>query len=307
MGAPAPTPPRGKKRLVLSVLALLLLLVIAGGGVAAYQLTRPKPILNLTSIYAVGSMPAGAATTVFHIAGSQFAGNSAVSFLLDGKPEPGNLTIQSTSNGAIQGEMTVTTDWALGKHLLTAKDASGDVTLVGKSVFIVAQGEAGTPGPNGAPADDTPSFSMSLTVHAHSKDTGQDSSYPYSLVVTGQPDPAGGTVCSPGRDTNQPQSFNGTTSGHKYRETFVVQCSGTYKGGKITYTQTVTSDKVVYDTGLTCATTGPYVNQELDGSFTSATEVSGTLSSGAATFTCNNGRSGTSNGMDGTWSGSISS
>jgi len=301
-----PAPRRGKK-VALIVIAILVLLGAGGTGAAYFLLLRPRPIVTVTSKYTVGTTPAGAATTTLHLTGSQFASNSAVSFLLDGQPEPGHQSLQSDANGALAGDLTITADWALGPHTLTAKDASGNLTAQGKAIMIVAQGQANTPGPKGAPADDTPSFTINLTVQAHDKDTGQNGSYPYTLVITGQPDPAGGKVCNPEIDTGKLQTNRGTAGGLRYTETYIDTCSGTYKGGKLTYTQTFTNYKLVYSNGLTCRATAPIVNQELDGSFTSATAISGTLSSSKATFNCSNGRSVTLQGVDGTWTGSLSS
>jgi hypothetical protein len=300
---PMQPPPRRGKRTALILLVLLILLGAGGGG--AYLFLRSRPVITVTSQYMVGTTPAGAATTHLHLTGTQFASHSAVSFLLDGQPEPGHQAFQSNANGALAGDLAVTADWPLGQHSLTAKDASGNTTVLGKTIVIVAQGEANTPGPKGAPADDTPSFKLDLVIKAHSKDTGQNETDSYTLMITGQPDPAGGKVCNPARDTGQPKTVTGTTDGLKYTETATVQCSGTYKGGKITYTETVISDKVDYSNGVSCAATAPFVQIELDGSFTSATQASGTLGGGTPTIACSNGRSITLQGFDGTWTGSI--
>jgi hypothetical protein len=297
-------PPSGRgKKTALIALVVVLLLGAVGSG-AAYFFLRSSPVITVTSKYMVGTTPAGAASTTLHLTGAQFAAHSAVSFLLDGQPEPGHQIFQSDANGTLNGDLTVTTDWALGQHSLTAKDASGNTTLQGKTIVVVTQGAANTPGPKGAPADDV-SFTIHLTVHSHDKDTGQKNTYAYTLAVTGQRDPAGGKVCNPRYDTGKPQTQKGTSGGLRYTETFTITCSGTYKTGHLTYTQTFTSDKIVFSNGVTCKATAPYVNQELDGSFTSATSISGTLSSGAPTFNCSNGRSVALQGVDGTWAGSL--
>ena len=200
-------PPRRSKKTALIVLLVIVLLAAVGGG-AAYLFIGSRPTIAVTSKYMVGTTPAGAATTTLHVSGSKFAPHSAVSILLDGQPDPGHEIFQSDASGAIGGNLTITSAWPLGQHSLTAKDASGSTTLQGDTIVIVAQGAANTPGPKGAPADDS-SFTIKLTVHSHSKDTGQKSAYPYTLVVTGQPDPAGGTVCNPEQDTGQPHNSNG--------------------------------------------------------------------------------------------------
>ncbi|HLW03900.1 MAG TPA: hypothetical protein VKT82_34955 [Ktedonobacterales bacterium] len=299
-----PEPPRRSKKTALVVLLVIVLLAAVGGG-AAYLFLGSKPTITVTSKYTVGTTPAGAASTTLQVNGLKFAPHSAVSFLIDGQPEPGHEIFQSDASGAVQGNLTVTSAWPLGQHSLTAKDASGNTTFQGKTVAIVTQGEAGTPGPKGAPADDTPSFTIHATVHSHSKDSGQNISYPYSLVVTGQPDPAGGKVCS-SQDTGKLQTNKSTSNGLRVTETYVPTCSGTYKSGKITYTETFSNYKLAFSNGVTCTVAAPFINQELDGSFTSATSISGTLSSDTPTITCSNGNSVTSKGVDGTWAGSIS-
>ncbi|HEY7355789.1 MAG TPA: hypothetical protein VH590_04950, partial [Ktedonobacterales bacterium] len=289
---------RGKKT-ALIVLVVVLLLGAAGSG-AAYLFLRSRPIIGVTSKYMVGTTPAGAASTTLRVTGAQFAAHSAVSFLLDGQPEPGNQIFQSDASGALSGDLTITANWPVGQHTLTARDASGKSTFQGKPIVIVTPGAANTPGPKGAPADDA-SFTIHVTVHSHNKDTGQKITFSDTLVVTGQPDPEGGTVCSPKTDTGKPQTQKETSNGLRFTETFTIICSGSYKGGKLTYTQTYTSDKIVYSNGVTCKAAAPYVNQKLGGSFTDATSISGTLSSSTLTVICSNGLSQTFKGVDGTW------
>ena len=298
-----PLPGRGKK---VALILLIILVLLGGGGAAAYLFIQSRPVIAVTSKYLVGTTPAGAATTSLHVTGTKFAARSAVSFLLDGQPEPGHRIFQSDASGALKGDLPITVGWALGQHTLTAKDASGNTTILGKTIAIVAQGEAGTPGPNGAPADAT-SFTINLIIHQHDNNSGQDYTGTDSLVITGQPDPAGGTVCNPKTDTGQTQTLKGTSNGLRYTQTFIETCSGTYKGGKITYTQTVPSLKIDFSNGVTCTATAPFVNQELDGSFTNATNLSGTLSSSTVSLTCTNGNSNTLTFPPGTWTGTLSS
>ena len=301
---PMPPPPgRGKKA---ALILLVLLVLLAGGGGAAYLFIQSKPAITVTSKYMVGTTPAGSATTSLHVTGAKFAARSAVSFLLDGQPEPGHRIFQSDASGALKGDLPITAQWALGQHNLTARDASGKTTLLGKTIAIVPQGQAGTPGPNGAPADST-SFTINVIIQAHDNNTGKDETDPDTLVVTGQPDPAGGTVCNPHIDTDQPHTETGTADdGTKFTLVETGHCSGTYKGGKITYKETFSDSQVTYGNGLTC-TIATFVNQELDGSFTSATELSGTLSSDPLTFTCSNGKTVTFKAATGTWTGTIAS
>jgi hypothetical protein len=90
-------------------------------------------------------------------------------------------------------------------------------------------------------------------VHVQDAGTGKQlGSYSETLLVTGKPDPTGGTVCQ-SVDDGQPFTYIGNAdNGITYRETYTLSCSGTYKGGKLSYTETTTSDKAVYSDGVSC-------------------------------------------------------
>lgn len=306
--APTMAPPTPKKGngLKIAIIALVVLVILGGGGAAAYLLTRPKPVITVTSNYKVGTTPAGSTGTSFHFTGTDFSGNSAVTFLLDGNPAPGASTAQSDDKGNVTADLKVTSDWTTGNHTLSAKDASGYVPQTTYSVTIVPQGQADTPGPNGAPPDDTPSFTINATVSPQDAVTGQQfQDFRDTLTVTGKPDPAGGTVCDQRYDTNQPVTQTGTTSsGVGYVLTYIATCSGTYKGGMLTYTETATSYQIAFANGLNCRANVPFVNQDLTGSFSDANTLSGTYKSDAVTINCSNGQSIQGNPQKGTWTGS---
>lgn len=296
---PGQTPPQKRSNgLRIAVIILVVLVVLGGGGGAlAYFLTRPKPVItvtsqfpqNCTSTNPTGGTPAGATGTKFHVTGQKFSGSSAITFLLDGQPAPGAQAVESDANGNVTADLTVTANWQTGNHTITARDASDYTTNTGQAITIVAQGEAGTPGPNGAPPD-CKSFTLSVQVQRTDAANGdQLNSFKDTLQVTGQQDPAGGKVCGQD-DDGQPHAFNGSdSSGNKFTETLVFQCSGSYKSGKISYKETATSDKYVFSDGFSCTASGPYTFQELDGSFSSSTEVSGTYSADSVTYICSSG------------------
>jgi hypothetical protein len=299
MAPPARPSHRGRN---IALILVLLVLVLGGASGITYVLTRPKPVIDVTSQYTSGSSLVGSTGTTFHIRGTQFSSNSTITFLLDGQQTPGSQTVVSDTNGAFAINLAVTAQWTAGKHTLTARDAGGYETRVGQSILIVNQGEAGTPGPNGAPADDTQSFALHVTVQRQGAQAATE-----TLTITGQPDPAGGTVCNKSIDNGQPHTGTGTDGqGHTFKETTVLKCSGTYKTGKITYTETVTSDQIVFDAGPTCTLVAPFTDQQLTGSFTDATHASGTFSSEAAIYNC--GQSGVLpiTPQSGTWSGTSS-
>ena len=257
------------------ILIVILLILGGGGGIAGYILTRPKPVITVTSTYLAGTTPAGATDTSFHVAGTDFTGNSTVSFLIDGIPLPGGQTAESDSNGAISATLNVTDAWATGNHTLTAKDAAGYLTKAGFAFTIVAQGDDKTPGPNGAPTNSA----------SGSVDARYSTSSSITLTITGGSD-TGGKVCA-SEDDGQPHATNGTDdNGDTYVDTSTYSCSGTYVSGKLSYTETTTAEKLVYSDGLVCDLTSPTVDLRLNGTFTSGTDVNGDASSDKATFSC---------------------
>jgi pSer/pThr/pTyr-binding forkhead associated (FHA) protein len=301
---PAPVQPKSSNRfkVLLIVLSIVLVLGAGGGGIAAYLLTRPQPVMSVTSNYNVGSTTAGSTGTILHVSARSFSGSSAITFLLDNAPVASGQNVSSDADGNVKADLTITTAWAVGNHTLIAKDASGYTTKVGVPVAIVPQGQAHTPGPNGAPPDDM-SFTLKANVQVQDAGTGQQSrSITETLIVTGKPDPSGGTVCQ-SVDDGQPHNYIGNTgNGITYRETYVWSCSGTYKGGKLTYIETTTSDKVDFSNGLSCQAHTPYVFQHLEGTFTSQNTISGTLTTDSITVDCNQGVGTTQlNARNGSW------
>ncbi len=290
---PAVPPKKSNLKTILIVLVVILVLAGGGGGTALYFATRPQPVISVTSKYSVGATPAGATSTTFAVSGHDFSGTSAITFLLDNAPIPGGQTAQSDSNGNVSATFTVTDAWTVGNHTLTAKDAGGYTTKVGKAITIVPPGQANTPGPNGAPTDSA-NITISGEVNAGS------SSGTITLTVNG------GKVCRD-LDDGQPHVHTGTSSGVGYSETTIHTCSGTYKSGKLSYTETATSDKIVFDNGLTCTAHVPYVSAHLEGAFTSATSINGTYSEDTIVVDCNMGVGSQSfNANTGTWTGTAS-
>jgi hypothetical protein len=135
-----------------SAKAIVFVVVVAGGiATAAHFLSRPQPLISITSNYKMGNTLAGATGTILHISGQKFSSNSAITFLLDGHVAPGNPGTRSDANGNVSADVTITNAWSVGTHTLTARDASNYSTNNSVSVTIVQPGQANTPGPNGAP------------------------------------------------------------------------------------------------------------------------------------------------------------
>ncbi len=245
----------------------------------------PQPVLMVTSKYTADSIPAGSTSTSFNVSGKRFAPNATVTLLLDGSLAPGSQPVQSDARGHMQVTLTVTESWPLGNHQLTARDSQGNSTRASVPLTIVHQGEAGTPGPNGAPTDSA-SFVLSFMFQVTDTLTGM--SYPVYdyLEITD------GKVCQ-SEDDGKPHmssgdivNSSGNSEGITYQETVIMTCSGSYKGGKLTYTETVTSDRVELSNGVVCVGVTPYRAQVLSGTFSDSLHISGTWSSDKVTYNC---------------------
>ena len=299
-----PQPPQRQSRtgLRIAVIILLILVVLGGGGGVAYVLTRPKPTISVTSTYHRGTTPAGANSTTLTVSGSKFSSNSTITFLLDGQPAPDTQTSLSDSQGNVNVDLKISANWGVGSHTLTARDGSNYTTQQGAAVLIVNPGDAHTPGPNGSPPDDM-SFLFDATISAQDALTGETfNPFTEHLSVTGQADPAGGKVCNPTDDDGNPHDLTGQdSSGNSFTETFIWTCTGTYKGGNITYTETATKDEIVFKDGFTCTAQTPYVYEHLEGAFTNATSLNGTYKDDSVTYNCSDGKPQQINPEKGTW------
>jgi hypothetical protein len=266
------------------MLVVATVLVVAAGGIAAavHFLARPQPLISITSNYKVGNTPAGANGTILHISGQQFSSNSAITFLLDGHVAPGNPGTRSDSNGNFTTTMTITNAWSAGSHTLTARDASNDSTKNSVSVTIVQPGQSNTPGPNGAPPDDA-TFTLNIPAQGRITTVNQPfTNNEEALLITGHPDPAGGTVCLNRDNGQQFSSSYVANNGTPFTETFSFSCKGSYKSGKISYTETLLTDVITFTdgSGISCTLISPQLNQQVTGSYTGNGTFTGTWTYG---------------------------
>lgn len=313
--------------------AMLLVLSATGAGIT-YVLTRPQPRISVTSAYQMGKVPVGSATTTLQVEGRQFAANSAITVLLDGQPAPGSQIVPSDEKGSFEADLTITAKWELGAHQLTARDMNGNVTKSGVNMQVVRQGAAHTPGLNGAPADDTTRFMLYLTIVPQGNESngiafapvvfggGGSGGGPVMLTIQGRPDPAGGSVCDPQNDDGQPHTIDysavsqvivlpdGSTvnvsnffSNGLQKQTTEYTCSGTYQGGKISYTETNPIYQETYINGVTCSLTAPRIVYQLQGAFVSPGIASGTYTVPASSVPCSNGSAEQTGAETGTWTG----
>ena len=294
------------------MLVVTTVVVVAAGGIgaAAYFLSRPQPLISISSNYQVGNALAGANGTILHISGQKFSSNSAITFLLDGHVAPGNAGARSDSNGNFSADVTITDAWSVGTHTLTARDASNHSTKNSVSVTIVQPGQANTPGPNGAPPDDA-SFALGSSLQGQVIGLNQSFSRMLALVITGHPDPAGGSVCEALDDGKVHFYTNNSTldNATPYNKNAAYTCKGSYKGGKVTFDRTTLSEVDTF-TYTRCTLNGPHPDLEMTGTYTSNGTFTGTFNRDAipqSDFACTNGYSSRSYyNVQGTWTGTVS-
>ena len=302
-GPPYTPPPEQKKtknqlKILFIALAALIVLAAAGGSIFAYVVTRPQPFISANSQYQVDMTPAGSTSTEFRVTGHKFSSNSSITFLLGDSVAPGNAAAQSDNDGNVTTTLTVTKDWPLGDHTLKARDANGYTTKDGAALKIVAQGQAHTPGPDGAPPDDQ-SFTVNATYLIQQANQ-------IELNVSGHPDPNGGSVCTSTFGTDGVQNTtHGKDNIGTYTDTYTMTCSGTYKGGKLSLTETLSNETYTYTNGVVCTEPAPFVYRHFEGTFSNATNISGSYKSDSETYNCTQGDSLVYNALQGTWTGLI--
>jgi hypothetical protein len=292
-----------------AIIAIVVVLILGASGILLRFLpTTLTPTISVTSTYQDGGTPAAADGTDIHVKGKNFAANSAVSFLLDSMPVTGSA--QSDAKGNIAVDLTVATSWTTGRHTLTASDANKNTTATGVTLKIVQPGEASTPGPYGAPANNA---TFSVEVNAQMQDDADKTHYAshFTLNITGHPDPNGGTVCSPGDDRSPQEtsipdvSADGTT----YAEVSTYTCSGTYQAGKITYNETLQTRTISATSGASCTLNKPLSSYtQVTGTYNSQKEFSGTVTFSSipvTQFTCKDLEY-TPASATGTWTGTAS-
>jgi len=314
---PTPAPKQRRGGLVMGV-ALLLIVVLVGSTLAGLGfagigplgcfLAHRTPQITVTSVYQVNNTPAGSSGTTLHFSGQGFCADSSISFLLDGRPAPNTQSSLSDATGNLRATLDISANWPLGTHILSAQDAGGHTPQSGQAVVIVTQGAAHTPGPNGSPPDDA-SFTLNVTIHHMDTITGkQYTDFTHILIITGRPDPQGGLVCQ-SQDDGQTHSFAGVDdTGAAYTNYSIWTCQGSYKGGKLSYIETVTTNYSTYASGATCTSQTPFINEQLDGAFTSTTTISGTFSKAGYSNTCQpSGRTQQYDPQSGTFTATITS
>lgn len=286
--------------LALGIIALAVATAVAS-GIMAYMLTRPhpQPAISVASAYTVGTNPAGSQGTMLHIRGQKFSSNSAITFLLDGRIAPDAPRVASDHNGNLSVNLPIPAAWSPGRHLLGARDAAHYSSKKGAVIEVVLPGQANTPGPNGAPPDDA-SFSMNISQNTPIQEQYNGSNGSPSnaepLAITGHADPAGGSVCK-ARDNGQPQTYDGTTSdGLSDTQVATFSCTGTYKGGRVSYTETLLSDVVTVSyqgDSYVCHLLTSGVNEQLSGTYTTSSSFSGTITYSSfpqSDFSCTTGQ-----------------
>lgn len=298
--------PRSGKVMIIALLVLVLILAASAGSYTYYTVTRPKPVMTISSLYHVDKVPAGSQGTRIQVQGNGFTPSSPITLLVDQVP----LKIQgikSDEQGRLKTEIEVSGNWKPGKHSLLAKDKDGYMPQQAASFLVVKQGQAHTPGPHGSPPDDA-SYKLKVKLDMVNEFGNKvNTDIDFILIVTGKPDPAGGSVCSEDADgkphvKNYPKQFNMTT-------TTIYSCEGTYKAGRIDYTQMITDVKMVFagysnETNV-CVNKGEaFLYHHLIGTFNDAKTITGTLARPHHELICDRkGARGIYYALNGTWKG----
>lgn len=126
-------------------------------------------------------------------------------------------------------------------------------------------------------------------------------SFSLKLIVTGSAD--GGKVCPVNYDGNPHTQQRPDNHNVIVTDTQVYTCNGTYKDGHLSLTDTLLSEKITYPDGRICTTNGTSGVENWQGTFTSATSVSGSFSWQPAQYICNQGTFTDNSGGPGTWIG----
>lgn len=290
------------------IIAVIAAVVLGTLGVLVPHLLPHHPTMSVGSPYNAQGMPVGASGTTLQVQGQGFSANSPIKFQLDSAPLQTQQT-QSDSNGNVTVELAVTSAWGIGRHTLAAIDGS-NVATKGIEIEIVQPGQSNTPGPNGAPSNDA-SFTIQLTIQGRSFTEDPDLPQTYTLIVTGHPDPEGGTVCA-SRDGGTPITAPGTSvnSDVTYTKIATYSCSGTYKDGMISYAETIQTQTVNYSDGFSCSLTRPQPLLQITGSYTNDHNFSGSVTEIAfndpSLYTCNTAGSAFNAADSGTWTGTVS-
>jgi hypothetical protein len=302
-----PADPRSRLlRTLLIALTALLVLILIGSAIGFYQLTRPQPVVAVSSQYLSGTTPTGAASTSFHVLGYKFSSNSPITFLLDNNPLSPQPSVRSDDDGNFKADVPVTSNWSVGSHKLTARDSGSYLAKNVADVMIVNPGEASTPGPNGAPPDNA-RFTLKIKITTVDN---PPKTYTTFLTVSNQSGQNSGTVCDPITDTGEPRTTNGTLDNNTtYKNTVTYSCKGSYQAGKFSYTETGTNLKEDFSDGVSCQSTSSFTAEQLTGTFSSGNTASGTYNAPAYPLNCNKGGANpatiNTTASNGTWTGTI--
>jgi hypothetical protein len=290
------------------IIAVVAAVVLGASGILASHLFPHQPTMSVGSAYNAPGGPVGAAGTTLHVHGQGFAANSPITFQLD-SASLNTPQMQSDGNGNLTTDLAVTSAWSIGRHTLTAHDTNNAATK-GVEIEIVQPGQSNTPGPNGAPADDA-SFTIQLNIQGTAFTNDPFLPNPYTLIVTRHPDPEGGTVCA-SRDDGTSTSGQGdnVSNNGTYTQTATYSCSGTYKGGKVSYSEILQTHTMTFSSGSTCNLSSPQPLLQITGSYTNEHNFSGSVtefSIDSSLYACTPaGSSGWNVGETGTWNGTVS-
>ncbi len=178
------------------------------------------------------------------------------------------------------------------------------LAVIGTSAGVVTIAVKSSSGQNPLTLTNTASFTVMADIHTvdglnHPREIKE------TLIVRN------GTVCQ-AQDTGKQRTVSGGfeefTFGVPYQEKVTTKCQGTYQDGKLSYTQTALYLENDFKKGFityTCHADVPLVLQQLTGSLTSSTAISGSFQADASSYGCQLGYAAHFPVKNGTWTGTV--
>ncbi len=191
----------------------------------------------------------------------------------------------------------------LQAKIITAIVALGVIGTTGGVVYVTTtRGQDGAVASYVGPAN---SANFMLAVDIKTVDgLGHAREFQETLIVKN------GSVCQARDDGKLHTLSNGYIQvidglGTPYQEKLTARCQGAYQNGKLTYTETVSYLENDFPADIICDAHTPLVLQQLSGTFTSATKISGSFSAAPSSYMCSLGYQASFPKKDGSWSGNV--
>lgn len=290
---------RSRLRTTLTIITTIVLSALISYAILSF--TIPQPTLTVQSDYHRTGLAAGSSGTIFYLNGHHFAANTPITLLLDGHLLKDAPAVRSTGEGSFRAELTVTANWGSGMHQISVQRHANSDKINPVQVIIVQPGEAHTPGPANAPANDS-TFELVVTFQGRIEGKAPFT-WQQEFDIHGRPDPQGGSICTDD-DTGTLQKISSTKNEIHTR---AMRCQGHYISGQLTYDEIIVADQVKRLKGtqtIQCTIPPDTTYLHLSGAFSNKTVASGTFEFPAIQGSCSDKQQHYSlPQIKGTWSG----